>query len=94
MRLPLVPDIETRDGATTKDAKLTNVLVEDDSGVKLAGIRPGLSAVATASGAGNGLVAFNGELISVFGTTVGYGTTPTSTGTVSGSNFDFAQSPL
>ena len=92
MRLPVIPDLDTRDGASNKDARLTNLLAEDDGGVRLAVVRPGLSAIATASGNGNGLHNFKGALISVFGTTVGYGLTPTSTGTVAGSNFDFAES--
>ncbi len=94
MRLPFVLETDSRDGASDKDARLTNVLSETDEGVSLAVVRPGLSLGATASGAGNGLVVFNDELISVYDATVGAGNPPVSVGTVSGSSFDFAQSPI
>lgn len=94
MRLPLVTELDSRNGTSDKDARLTNVLLETDEAASLACVRPGLSSVATASGVGNGLVNFNDVLISVYGTTAGFGTTPSTIATVSGDHFDFAQSPL
>ena len=94
MRLPLVTELDSRNGQSDKDARLTNTLLESDEGSSLACVRPGLSTAATASGNGNGLVNFNDALISVYGTTLGFGTTPSTIGTVTDSSFDFAQSPL
>ena len=94
MRLPLVPDIDSRDGSSDKDERLTNVLSESDEGVTLACVRPGLATIATASGAGGGETVFNEVLITVFGTTLGFGTTPTTIGTVAAGSYDFCQSPL
>lgn len=94
MRLPLVSDIDSRDGSSAKDERMTNVLSETDEGVTLACVRPGLAAIASASGAGGGEAAFNGVLITIFGTTLGFGETPSTIGTVVAGNYDFAQSPL
>ncbi len=94
MRLPVVSDIDSRDGAANKDERLTNCLLENDEGVKLAAVRPGLSTIVAASGNGNGLVDFQSSLISVFGTTAGFGEAPTTIGTVTAGHYDFAQSPL
>lgn len=94
MKLQLVTEIDSRDGTSNKDERFTNVLAEPDEGVSLAVVRPGLAAVSTASGAGGGLVNFNDVLISVFGTTLGSGTTPTTVSTVAAGSYDFCQSPL
>ena len=71
MRLPIASPLVSRDGAANKDARLTNMLKESDGGRELAVTRPGLALIAAGSGVGGGLVAFNGELISVYGTTLG-----------------------
>lgn len=71
MRLPIASPLVSRDGSANKDARLTNMLKEVDSGRELAVVRPGLEYAATGTGAGGGLVAFNNELISVYGTTLG-----------------------
>ena len=94
MRIPLVTEIDSRDGVSNKDERFTNVLAETDEGVSLACVRPGLAAVATATGAGGGLVNFNDVLVSVFGTVLGSGTTPTTVSTVVAGSYDFTQSPL
>lgn len=73
---------------------MTNMLAENDNGVPLAVVRPGLEAVVTATGNGNGLTDFNAVLISVFGTTLGCGTGPVTVGTVTNAKFDFVQSSL
>lgn len=93
MRLTLVSDVESRDGAGNKDERLTNLLVEADESSVIAGLRPGLATISSNSGNGNGLTTLGGNLISVFGTTAGYGSTPTSIGTVENKKFDFAQGP-
>lgn len=71
MRLPIASPLVSRDGSANKDARLTNMLKEMDGSRELAVTRPGLGLVATGAGVGGGLVAFNGELISVYGTTLG-----------------------
>ncbi len=70
MRLPLAANIESRDGLADKDERLTNVLAESDKDVILAVVRPGRSTVATYSGAGNGMVAFASQLVSIYGSTI------------------------
>ena len=94
MRLPLAFEIDSRDGVSAKDERLTNVLSESDEGVTLAVVRPGLATIATATGAGGGEVNFNDVLITVFGTTLGHGTAPSTIATVVAGSYDFAQSPL
>ena len=73
MRLPVVPQISTKDGVSNKNARLTNCLKESKKSGDKAVVRPGLVLDAQASGVGNGLVAFNGELVSVYGATLGAG---------------------
>ena len=94
MRLPCVPDIDSRDGTSSKDERLTNMLSEDNNGQQMAVLRPGLATIATASGAGGGEVNFNDVLISVYGTTLGSGSTPSTIGTVVAGSYDFCASPL
>lgn len=69
MRLTLVSDVDSRDGAANKDARLTNMLKESDGSRELAVTRPGLVLESVAYGVGNGLVAFGNDLIGVYGTT-------------------------
>lgn len=73
MRLPLVASLSTKNGISNKNARMTNVLKESKKTGDMAVVRPGLTLNATASGVGNGLVVFNGELVSVYGTTLGLG---------------------
>ena len=94
MRLPLIFEIDSRDGVSAKDERLTNMLGEDDEGIQLTVLRPGLATIATASGAGGGAVNFNDVLISVYGTTLGFGSTPSTIGPVVAGSYDFCQSPL
>ncbi len=74
MRLPVVPQISTKDGVSNKNARLTNCLKESKKGGDKAVVRPGLVFDAQASGIGNGLVVFNNELVSVYGATLGLNT--------------------
>ena len=94
MRLPLVSEIDSRDGTSNRDERMTNMLSETDEGVTLAVVRPGLATIATATGAGGGEVNFNDVLITVYGTTLGFGPTPSTIGTVAAGMYDFCQSPL
>lgn len=94
MRLALIGELDSRAGGTDKDSALFNVIAERDEDRTLAVIRPGLETVSSNSGNGNGVVRFGGVLISVFGTTLGSGATPSSIGTVTNGHFDFAQGPL
>lgn len=74
MRLPVVPQISTKDGLSNKNARLTNCLKEVSKTSEKAVVRPGMSLDAQASGVGHGLVVFNNELVSVYGTTLGLNT--------------------
>ena len=94
MRLPVTTDINSRDGVSNRDERLTNTLVENDEGVQYAALRPALESVSSNSGHGNGVVDFQGVLVSVFGATAGAGSTPSTIGTVGNGATDFAQSPL
>lgn len=76
MRLPLVTPLVSRDGTSNKDGRMTNVLAED--GGRIAAVRPALQiATSATSGNGQGLVDFNGTLLSVYGaslkSTIPYG---------------------
>lgn len=73
MRLPIVPQISTKDGVSAKNARLTNCLKESKKTGDKAVVRPGLVLDAVASGVGNGLVVFNNELVSVYGATLEIG---------------------
>jgi hypothetical protein len=70
MRLPVVHQISTKDGTSNKNARLTNTLKETRQTGELAVVRPGLETAATSAGNGNGLVCFNGELISLYGNAI------------------------
>jgi hypothetical protein len=94
MRLPCIHELDSRDGESNKDSRLTNVLSETDENVTLAVVRPAISTIATAAGTGNGVTAFNGVLISVFGTVLGHGETPSTIGSVISGKYDFVASPL
>jgi hypothetical protein len=93
MRLQLVSDIDSRDGSSNKDERLTNALAEKDGKAVYACIRPGLNQVATESGVGNGLTCFGGTLISVYGTVLGYGDNPAAIQSVTSGEYDFAVMP-
>ena len=90
MRLPLVADIDTRDGSTDRDERLTNTLAEQDGKAIYACVRPGLNQLATKTGVGNGVTCFGGTLISVYGTVLGYGNNPTTIQAVTSGEYDFA----
>ena len=66
MRLPIVPQLSTKDGAANKNARMTNALREKNKAV----VRPGLSLVLDYAGVGNGLVPWNDRLIALFDDTV------------------------
>lgn len=63
MRLPVTPQISTKDGVSAKNARLTNVLKEVRKTGELAVVRPGLSLSTTYAGLGNGLIVFDGRLL-------------------------------
>ncbi len=70
MRLPLVTDISSRDGSSTKNGRMYNVLGEKrPNGDRFAAVRPGLTESDVLSGNGRGLVCWNGTLVGVYGTT-------------------------
>jgi hypothetical protein len=73
VRLPVVSDADSRDGTSNKDERLTNCLREAKKSGEMAVVRPGLVLDAQSSGIGKGLVSFNGELVSVYGSTLGIG---------------------
>ncbi len=70
MRLPVTPQISTKDGTSNKNARLTNCLKESKQGGEKAVVRPGLELNDTYSGIGNGLIPFDGRLLVIYGDTV------------------------
>jgi probable HAF family extracellular repeat protein len=72
MRLPIAPALSTKDGISSKNARMTNALKETDGSSELACLRPCLVEVARTVGNGRGLVAFNDRLLSIYGSTIGY----------------------
>jgi len=80
MRLPLTPNVSTKNGQSNSNARLTNCLKETSKHGDKAVIRPGLVSQAEGSGIGGGLVAFNNELVSVYGTTLGFSHIPAAAG--------------
>jgi hypothetical protein len=94
VRVPLTFEVDSRDGLSNKDSRLTNVLVESDEGTQLATVRPALETVSSNTGNGNGVTSIDGTLISVFGTVLGFGATPSSIGTVTNGTYDFAEGVL
>lgn len=96
MRLPVTVPLSTKDGTSNKNARLTNCLKESRErkdafvwvrGVKQpappidkAVVRPGLVLEAEGTGVGGGLVAFDNDLVSVYGTTLGFSVTEPTAG--------------
>ena len=72
MRLPLNVPFDSRDGAVSVEAQLTNTLPEEKEEQQVVVKRPGLGVVASLSTAanGNGLVCFDDTLVSIFGATL------------------------
>ena len=69
MRLPVLPNISTKDGTSNKNSRLVNVLADIGS-KNIAQVRPGLVANDTYSGLGSGLTVFDGRLLLAFGDTI------------------------
>ena len=90
MRLPLIPSVESRDGTSNKDARMSNALKESENGVDFACVRPSLQLVADTTGDGNGMIYFD-TLISVFGGNVVYSESLTLIDTVVDSRYDFVK---
>lgn len=80
MRLPVTPQISTKDGTSNKNARLTNCLKETTKRGDMAVIRPGLVLSDTFTGVGSGLIPFDGRLLQIWADTVydqnDYGTWP------------------
>jgi len=70
MRLPVAGTISTKDGTSNKNARMTNMLINQKKDVAKACVRPGLNTLVSGSGAGNNMVCFNGELVNIFGTDI------------------------
>lgn len=66
MRLPVTPDIVTRNGVSNKNARLTNALKEKNFAV----VRPGLVVAGNYPGIGNGLIPFGGYMFIVGNDTI------------------------
>lgn len=93
MKLPLASLLDSRDGTANKDARQTNVLIDNEDNQTVAQVRPGLVTATTTTGAGNGLVSFNDKTIAIYGTTISVLNGTLSTlGTVQNSFYDFTQS--
>ena len=70
MRLPVAGTISTKDGTSNKNARMTNMLINQKKDVAKACVRPALNTIVSGSGAGNNMVCFNGELVNIFGTDI------------------------
>lgn len=70
MRLPITPQVSTKDGTSNKNARLTNCLKEAKKSGEKAVVRPGLVLSDTYAGLGNGLIEFDGRLLVVYDDTV------------------------
>ena len=92
MRLPLAIPIDARSGSATKDARLTNTVVEDYQGKSIVTPRPPLRQLASTTGTARGVECFGGTLVQVFGTALTKTTSLTAIGTVAAGDYDFAQS--
>lgn len=70
MQIPLATSIETRDGSLSKGAKLVNCFVDLKDGASFVVKRPGLrKSVASAAGAGLGMVSWEGNMYHAVGST-------------------------
>ncbi len=68
MRLPLIPNLSTKDGEANKNARMTNALSEKNpTGAVFCTVRPGLEVIVESVGNGRGIVEFNDKLLSVYG---------------------------
>lgn len=70
MRLPIVPQLSTKDGTSNKNARLTNCLKESKKTGDKAVVRPGLLLSDTYTGLGSGLIPFDGRLLVIYDDTV------------------------
>lgn len=70
MRLSVTPKLDTDDGVSNKNARMTNALKEVSQSGELGCIRPGLNFAATGVGSGYGIVSFNDTLFAVYGQTL------------------------
>jgi hypothetical protein len=70
VRLPIVPQLSTKEGTSNKNARMTNVLKETRKTGEIAVVRPGLETSNTYSGIGNGLIPFDGRLLVIYDDTV------------------------
>ncbi len=70
MRLPVTPQISTKDGVSAKNARLTNCLKEVKKSGEKAVIRPGLLLSDTYTGLGSGLIPFDGRLLLAYADTI------------------------
>jgi hypothetical protein len=66
MRLPVTPQLSTKDGVSNKNARLTNTLKTTSATGEIAEVRPGLVTQDTYTGLGTGLIAFDGRLLAVY----------------------------
>lgn len=70
MRFPIASSIESRDGSLSKDAKLVNCFVDVEGETSFVVKRPGLrKSVASAAGAGLGMVSWEGNIYHATGLT-------------------------
>lgn len=77
MRLPVAGTISTKDGTSNKNARMTNMLINQKKDVAKACVRPALASKVTGYGAGNGIVCFNDEIVTLSGEELTAGITVT-----------------
>ena len=92
MRLPLAIPLDARTGSATKDARLTNTVVENYQGRQTVAKRPALDQISTTTGTASGAVCFGGTLVTIYGTVLSKTSAFTDPKTVVAGQYDFAQS--
>jgi hypothetical protein len=79
MRVPVAVNLKSRDGTTTKDAKIVNAFVEPDGDVIRMRSRPGNSDLGLVrAGTAQGAYYFNGQIITVHANNADRSTLPLS----------------
>lgn len=90
MRIPLTPVVDSRDGSSDKDARMSNALKETENGSDFACVRPALTLITNTTGNGNG-VSYLDTLISVFGDKIRYSESLTLFTTIDDGKYDFVR---
>lgn len=70
MRLPLSIPFDSREGQVDQDGRMTNAVAEQYEDKSFVSVRPALVELGVYEGAANGIFCFNGQIVTVWGTTI------------------------